>query len=121
MFPIDMFCKRARLQYKIIGVKELADYIMTMAANDEVFFASTWDEETEPTKLDGSCCEDWYGVKVINAFDYKLVVLAQSGGDKVWAFRLNAETIETDIKYYLRTQVGGTTVYQHVVLEHCAD
>lgn len=121
MFPMNLFGKKSHLQYKIIGVKELADYIMTMAANDEVFFASTWDEETEPTKLDGSCCEDWYGVKVINAFGYKFVVMAQSGGDKVCAFRLNAETIETDIKYYLRTQVGGTTVYQHVVLEHWDD
>ena len=105
-------------KYKIVDVKELADFIMEMEVGDEVYFADTWDEDTPPEKLDGSCCEGWYGIKVISAFDSMMAIFNYAGGGKAFAAELDGETIESSIHYYLRNFTEGTTVFHHVVLEY---
>lgn len=105
-------------QYKIVNAKELAEFIKEMKIGEEVYFASTWDELTPPEKLDGSCCECWYGIKVIKAFGYKVAIFNYAGGNKAFAVEVDSETIEHDIHYYLRNFVEGTTKFHHVVLEY---
>lgn len=105
-------------KYKIVNAKELADFIFEMKVGDEVYFAETWDELTPPEKLDGSCCEGWYGIKIISAFDSMMAIFNYAGGGKAFAAELDGETIEDDINYYFRNCVGGTTVFHHVVLEY---
>ena len=105
-------------KYKIVNVKELADFIFEMEVGDEVYFADTWDELTSPEKLDGSCCEGWYGIKIISAFDSMMAIFNYAGGGKAFAAELDGDTIEEAIHYYLRNYVNGTTMFHHVVLEY---
>ena len=105
-------------QYKIVNVAELANFIFEMEMGEEVYFADTWDDSIPPEQLDGSCCESWYGIKVISAFDSVMAIFQYAGGGKAFAAELDGETIEDAIKYYLRNFVNGTTKYQHVVLEY---
>ena len=105
-------------QYKIVNAKELADFIFEMEVGEEVYFASTWDEYTPVEKLDGSCCESWYGIKIISAFDSTMAIFNYAGGGKVFAVEVDGETIEDSINYYFRNFVEGTTLFHHVVLEY---
>ena len=102
-------------KYKIVNVEELADFIFEMEVGDEVYFAETWDEETPPEKLDGSCCESWYGIKIISAFDSMMAIFNYAGGGKAFAAELDGDTIEQDIQYYFNNFVNRTT---RVVLEY---
>lgn len=104
--------------YKIVNVSELADFIFEMEIGDEVYFAETWDTEIDPDKLDGSCCEGWYGIKIIQAFDRTMAIFNWSGGGKAFAAEVDEDTLEYSICYYLRHFVEGTTVFHKVVLEY---
>lgn len=105
-------------QYKIVSVKELADFIFNMDIGEEVYFASDWDDSVPPENLNGSCCENWYGIKVVSAFDSVMAIFQYSGGGQAFATDVDGETIEEHILYYLRNFVNGTTVFHHVVLEY---
>lgn len=103
--------------YKLVTPKELAKFIETMPCNEEFFFADTWDEETSVERLDGSCCEGWWGIKKIKAFDSLIVIFGWSGGGQTWCTEVNNEYLEDDIKHYLKDYVEGTTIENFVVLE----
>lgn len=104
-------------QYKIVSAKELADEISTLCVGDEIYFADTWDENVAPENIKANNCENWYGIKVIKAFDSKMAVFNYSGGGKAYVAEIDEE-LEFAVNYYLRNFVNGTTVYKHVVLEY---
>lgn len=103
--------------YKLVTAKELAKFIETMPFDAEIFFADTWDERTPVERLDSSCCEGWWGIKKIKAFDSAIVVFGWSGGGQSWCTEANGEYLEDDVKHYLRDYVEGTTICGSVVLE----
>lgn len=104
-------------KYQIVTPKELAKFIEVMPCNEEFYFADTWDLETSEEKLEGSCCEGWWGIKKIEAFDSLIVVFGWSGGGNEWCCEVNMEYLEDNIKHYLKDYVQGTTINEHVVLE----
>lgn len=104
--------------YKIVDVRQLAEFIINSPMEQEFYFADTWDEDTPEDKLDGSCCEGWWGFKKIRAFDSDIVVFGWSGGGSNWCTEVDKEYLEDDIKMYLRNYVKGTTKDWHVALEY---
>lgn len=105
-------------KYKVLAVSEFTEFVKSAPFEKEIYFADTWDEETSQEEMDDSCCEGWWGFKKTKIFDSDVLFMGWSGGGNIWCADISDfENLESDITFFLKDYVGGTTIENHVALE----
>lgn len=104
--------------FKVMAIKEFADFIISAPMNKEIAFCSEWDVNTKV--IEEYNCSDWYGFKKIDIFDAEehepLVIFGWYGGGSEACTRMN-NSLENFIKSYIHDFMLGTAVEDHICVE----
>lgn len=105
--------------YKIMSIREFADFIKEMPFDKEMSFADTWNKNIPENKLNETNVEGWWGFKKVNVFDCIIVVFGWWGGGKVWCTEIvdGEDYLEHDIQHFIKNYVEGTTIEDYVCVE----